>query len=381
MNTNKKSTNKKEPVITPKSLGLVDPVNFNNLYADEQVFAHLYNIILQCYKYYYEPFYEATLDNTNTNAIHQCLGDWPFKKGGVNYINQMFPDRYKDEKNIPVYTDEKDYNKYVRLSISEAWARYATPEFGDFVVPQKIIQYVIEARKENYVKDSNIPQDKKRFEDAKNVANLFLKETKINSFAIYSIMGALFVECGWSFDGKVYNSLEYAGGGAAGTDGKKGCGECWFGLTFWYQKEKIINKLNPPGINYNSSASPPAGMLTSLDRSWQCKIMEAYMESLPKYHVENLFMENKPNYSDEERESILYSTYLWKAGCGYKPTFEDMKECTAKYKATHKKQSKSENFKPNDGFALQIYIAILFSLYIKEDKIYTPAEIDKKIGV
>ena len=57
---------------------------FSKLNADDQVFANLRFCIQTLYKYYLEPFYEATLDNTDTLKMNANMGQYPFSKGGVD---------------------------------------------------------------------------------------------------------------------------------------------------------------------------------------------------------------------------------------------------------------------------------------------------------
>lgn len=257
-------------------------------------------------------------------------------------------------------------------------------QFGEFNLPLRILDGIINARDTKQIPDNvldSIPES--RFEKAKEIFELLKSNTQINLYALYGIMGAMYVECGWNFDDKIVNKDELNGkegdaGFVAGTGGESGCGECWFGLTFWPTKLAIINDIKPPGVSNDQSTYGKNGskMLADLDKSWQCKIINSYLKNIAKkqYEVLSKTISDISSLDDDEMEEQLAASYLWKAGQGMDPTLENAEEIAERYIKTHTAQGHT-NIK--NGFYTQIFISIAFALYLEEDKVYKSKEIDE----
>lgn len=293
------------------------------------------------------------------------------------YLGQDIPKTY-------IYSHEEVYHKgktFKETVVDTGVLASFFGQFGDFNVPTRVIDGIIEARKNDQVHDTTIDSiPESRYKGAKEVFELLKENTDINEYALYGIIGAMYVECGWNFEDTIYNKDEQGGNGVAGTNGFAGCGECWFGLTFWKQKEKVIFEIDAPShIPRNETAynnGTTSTILASLDKSWQCKIINAYLKKCAKKQYDILSKEIKDisSLSDEEMEEQLAASYLWKAGQGKDATLEDACEISETYMRTHEKQG-HKNVK--HGFYTQIFVAIAFALYLDEDKVYKAKEIDE----
>lgn len=269
-------------------------------------------------------------------------------------------------------------------------------QFGDMCVPDNILEYVVAERTDGFVQDKNLPEVESLFEDAKRIMGLieeqFTKE--IDKSVLYSLMGALFVECGWQWHG-VYNVLEAStkaedagteGSGVAGTTGFENCGECWFGLTGWDQKVQVIKHFgwesqytttNSEGKIVPKDYNPTSkNMLCFREEEDQIKILQYYLESMTKQYGDIIFD------PDEELDKKFFASFLFKAG-NWKKTvdIEAVMDSVERYKKTHTKQSKNPDFKPSNGFCLQVYIGILLALYSEKDECAKIEEVDKMLGI
>lgn len=265
-------------------------------------------------------------------------------------------------------------------------------QFGDMSVPDNILEYLVAERTDGFVQDKNLPEVESLFEDAARIMGLIEEKfTKpIDKSVLYSLMGALFVECGWSWMG-VYNQLEAGtsdedagkeGSGVAGTTGFKNCGECWFGLTGWEQKKQIIKHFgweseymdgDAPKSTYNPTDKK---MLCFREEEDQIKMLQYYLEKMTKQYGDIIFD------PDEELDRKFFASFLFKAG-NWKKTvdIEAVMDSVERYKKTHTKQSKNPNFKPSNGFCLQVYIGILLALYCEKGECEKIEEVDKLLGV
>lgn len=358
---------------------------FSKLNADDQVFANLRFCIQTLYKYYLEPFYEATLDNTDTLKMNANMGQYPFSKGGVDYYNRMFPDQIdnNDDKSLEIKTDSDGLN-YVSFSIAEAWVKWGKANIGDFIVPPEILAYVRQSKQDEEFGEKNIPGDAKRFEDAKDVAEELVGKYKIPSQSVIGMMGALWIECAWAFKKSIINVQERGGGGVKGTAGWSGAGECWFGLTFWTQKKIVIDAIDAPAEvprNQDDYNRDSAKHLGDLDWSWQCKILSVYLDKINTKWGKILCDEN-----GDPGEQI-YASYLFKTGHGTEPTLSEADRTARIYMRSHKENNKIAH--PINSFASQVYVSIKFALYIKncqegkkgQDAVPSNKEVDKILGL
>ena len=358
---------------------------FSKLNADDQVFANLRFCIQTLYKYYLEPFYEATLDNTDTLKMNANMGQYPFSKGGVDYYNRMFPDQIdnNDDQSFERKTDSDGLN-YVSFSIAEAWAKWGKGNIGDFIVPPEILAYVRKSRQDEEFGEKNIPGDAKRFEEAKEVAEELVGKYKMPSQSVIGIMGALWVECAWAFRETIVNVQEKNNGGVKGTGGWAGAGECWFGLTFWEQKKIVINAIDAPSSvprNRDDYNTHSATHLANLDWHWQCKILYVYFDKVNKKWGK-IICDNNGDPGEQ-----ICASYIFKAGHGTEPTLREADRTARIYMKSHKEVNKVAN--PINGFACQVYVSMKFALYIKnckegkkgQDAVPSNKEVDKMLGL
>jgi hypothetical protein len=331
---------------------------------------------------------------TRTEVIHRSLYDiylvlkTPLTKPKTQQrLDWMFKYNAQDKDKNYIYSHEeiRHTGKTFKETVVDTGVLASFfGQFGEFNLPQSILDRIIDVREKNQIPDNvldSIP--KSRFEQAKEIFELLKTNTQLNEYALYAIMGALFVECAWDFDGRVVNNDELNGkegdaGFVAGTGGESGCGECWFGLTFWPTKLAIINDIKPPGVSNDQSTYGKNGtkMLADLDKSWQCKIMNSYFKNIAKkqYEVLSKTFSDISSLADDEMEEQLAASYLWKAGQGMDPTLENAEEIAERYIKTHTAQGHT-NIK--NGFYTQIFISIAFALYLEEDKVYKSKEIDE----
>lgn len=267
-------------------------------------------------------------------------------------------------------------------------------QFGEFTVTEAIVDYVAQARRDERVTEKGLPPlEKTYFDKAKKIFEILKEETKIEENLCYSMIGAFWCEIGWAFDQPIYNKEECAGKGQPDTIGPENCGECWFGLTFWSTKEGVIKGINAPvptdKLQYGGSHTEKTykggdtgteqiptpdttKMLCGLDQEWQVKIVNYYVEKLCGKHGKNLI-----GKGDEDEEAKLCSSFLFKAG-GKDPTLEEVDKRANDYIKRHEKDYGG---KAKNGFATQMYVAMLFALYMENDEIPELEELDEMIGV
>jgi hypothetical protein len=267
-------------------------------------------------------------------------------------------------------------------------------QFGQFTVTEAIVDYVAQARRDERVMEKGLPPlEKSFFDKAKKIFEILLEETNIEENLCYSMIGAFWCEIGWAFDQQIYNKEECAGKGQPNTIGPENCGECWFGLTFWSTKEGVIKGINAPvptdkwqyggqhdeftykGGKEGTEQIPTPDttkMLCGLDQEWQVKIVNYYVEKLCGKHGKNLI-----GKGDEDEEAKLCSSFLFKAG-GKDATLEEVDRRANDYIRRHEKDYGG---KAKNGFAVQMYVAMLFALYMENDEIPKLEELDEMIGV
>jgi len=282
-------------------------------------------------------------------------------------------------------------------------------KFGKFIIPDDIIEYIqkeIKDKKtyERYMK--NLPTSEDQLKKGMILVDEFLK-AGYPTQAAYSLAGSAWTECHW--DPNIYNSLEQRNNGTGGTGNWSGCGEGLFGLTFWNQKKKIIERMslhtntntmykwNGNSVNknekyqglisndenvYNKGPFPSRnndrnkGCLFQLTEDMWIKIMKVYIENLgtasgdEKPTIDYLMYDGIPNGKDGDKTNddhkLLYSSYLYKASPGTKKEWEAMLKVINNYKGTHKAQSNRSNFIPINGFVEQLLAAYILSQYCND---------------
>jgi hypothetical protein len=291
-------------------------------------------------------------------------------------------------------------------------------EFGDFVVPESIVDYTAQARRDNRVPDKSLPTVKTLLDKGKKYYEMVEKETEINKKALFGILGAFWSEIAWAFENKnaQINKQEMHGDKSeeeqkelnngtvnanvvTGTTGASGCGEGWFGLTFWSQKQIIIRelkklkssgKLNDPVIDElieSEDATTGYGsngkMLAHCsDETW-CKICEIYMKKCAVTSGKALLSDSE----DPDMEELLCASFLWKAADGAATekglNMDAVEDVVQMYIRSHEKQNRANNpnYKAKNGFAHMIYAGIMLALYMDTNEVPTIEEVDKLIGV
>lgn len=276
-------------------------------------------------------------------------------------------------------------------------------EFGGFVVPEVICEYVAQARRDDRIPDKSLPASQALLDKGKKYYEMLNDKTGLNKMSLFSMMGALWSEMAWAFENKnaQINTQERDGGKedakikngnvVAGTQGNSGCGEGWFGLTFWDQKTKIISelkalkssgKLNDPAIDNLKNSESEYGtngtmLVNCSDETW-CKIIEIYLRKCQPRYGDILTAE------DPDLEELLYASFLWKAGnFGDGVDLDSVDKTAKRYMETHEKQNKGNNpgYKAKNAFAQQIYAGIMLALYMESNEVTELEEIDNMLGV
>ena len=276
-------------------------------------------------------------------------------------------------------------------------------QFGDFEVPDVIVNYTAQARRDGRIPDKSLPLSKDLLDKGKKYYKMLSDETGLNKQSLYSMMGALWSEMAWAFENKTaqINTQERDAGkddakienghSVKGTKGNSGCGEGWFGLTFWNQKTVIISelkklkaagKISDPAIDNITNTEAGYGangtmLVNCSDETW-CKIIEIYLRKCqPK--LGKILTNN-----DADLEELLYASFLWKAGnFGEGVNLSSVDKTAKKYIETHEKQNKGNNpgYKAKNAFAQQIYTGIMLALYMYTGEVPELENIDKEIGV
>jgi hypothetical protein len=261
-------------------------------------------------------------------------------------------------------------------------------QYGDFYVPDEAKQFIKECFDNNALIPEHLPDNEELLENGRAILDAFI-EAGYSYYSACALIGATFIECAWNVH--VFNDLEKRGGGANNdkfkTSGWKNCGEGLFGLTFWSQKKKIIDKLgitSPPVPLANMPTNVDMGdvydkdyfngkkvnHLCDLDETYWCEMAKIYLDETAKKHNEKLLRESL--CGDTEYLESLAASYLWKAGCGLEPEFDKAKEMAEKYMATHKSQG-TEN--PINSFAQQICVSIFMDQYLHGEEKLTLEEL------
>lgn len=303
----------------------------------------------------------AALENVKLDIMRMCLADiaaFDYEvpdaehENTIRYLNKIVPGSVLGSPS----------------NVSIAATAMLLCSFGEFPIPQEILDYIVEEYKEGRVNERKFPSTKELFEKGKTLVEAFM-EKGLPYYSACTITGATWVECGWNVH--VYNKLEHNNGGVGNTGGWPGCGEGLFGLTFWTQKQKVIKKMMLPGIDQNITKEGYAKNnvhLCDLDENWWIDILKTYLEICVPKHKDILYSEEEPE-DDETRTQILCSGYLFKAAGGLDSTFENVKETTEKYMRTHIAQAKNKtSYQVYNGFALQIWISILLDKYLHDEE-------------
>lgn len=331
---------------------------FNTLKPDERLIAHWALCFKELLKFNYSSFIGYDLDDI---AIEQQMkGLSSDKKGGINYFNYMFSDQY-DEKDKKLDDKGKIFGA---LSVYDALEKYGGVAIGDFICPPDVLAYVKEKRaaSDNGIPSSNIPRDEARYENCKKAMEEILRHDKrLQGHPIMCLAGAFWVECGWKFE-HVLNTAEASGNGNKGTGGYTNAGESWFGITFWGQKKKIITGMNLP-CSSNESNYKPGNMMCDLPFSTQAKIVPWYLENMVPKPGKVLLEFNKGPKTPEQAKQCIGASFVFKAG-NWKNSgnwWDDAIDA-----AMHYTKSVTSAF---DGFALQIYMSLMFARYLKDKKV------------
>ena len=263
--------------------------------------------------------------------------------------------------------------------------------FGDFTLPAYVTSWVAERRRkgvEGYFSNGHIIQSATAFAKAKEIANIIANNTPFGSFAITGLMGAFTTECSWTFDNKVINKEELAAQTGNNWAAGAGCGEGWFGLTGWNQKEIIIKALNPPGVPttsqeyYNALLNDQSKTLSALGKDWWSKILYYFIKNLTGKHGALLGdpqYKNAPPQDEATRVKMLCSSYHFKAGFAIDNEWQATIDRSEAIRRSHNKMyNRSTSL---NGFAHQVYHCIRFALYMKNGTVPTIEETDKLIGV
>lgn len=337
---------------------------FTKLKPDEQIIAHWALVYKELIKFNYSSLIGYDLDSPMLER--QMKGISSDKKGGIDWYNYMYSEQYKDDETLKkdnIKIGGKDPNYWARLSIFEALERYSAAALGDFICPPDVLEWVKQKRKDgnNFgVGDSHIPRDQKRYENCKKACEAILqKDKRLQGHPIMCLAGAFWVECGWQFDG-VLNTTEAAGKGNAGTGGLQNAGESWFGITFWEQKKRIINGMN---LACDINNYTHGHMIKDLPFSEQARIVPWYLENMvPKYGKILLEYNKKPKTMQAAKDCIG-AAFVFKAG-NWKNSgniWEDALDAS-----DHYRKSVTSGF---DGFALAVYMSMMFARFLKDKKV------------
>lgn len=244
--------------------------------------------------------------------------------------------------------------------------------FSNFNIPEDLIKYIQEEAEAGRVKETSLPNTEDQFEKGENIYLAF-KDLGFSDEASFALTGACWVECGW--DVHRINKAELNGSGIMKTSGYSGAGEGLFGLTYWSQKKKIIDALNPPGIpsdefEYNKKHSRH---LMDLDDDWWVRIAEYYIKNMAPNHFNVL--------NDEDDHIVLYASYLWKAAPSRTPDFDSVKKTVEKYIQQNEKMylARNPSFRMHNGFCTQLCVSYLLSRFVNGDE--TPSLKDLGVNV
>lgn len=340
--------------------------SFSSLNEIDQYLPEYRLAVLNLVKYYIEEEFSDELgDDNDFDNEQECA----FLKntvndrfpGGINYINYAFSNKYKDEDNPQrgrSCDGELSKEKYTKLTLFQSIEKYGWFSAGKFELPPEFATYVRESWDKGEFSEKNIPEDKKRFVLAKEVFDELVENLEFPAQSSYSLMGAMWCECGWAFDRLgIVNQLEKGGGGVTGTIGWPGAGECWFGLTFWRQKLQLIKAINAPVPRIESEyAKEGVTHLCQLDWAWQVKILHGYIKHLHGKKWGKIMCD-----PESDPGEVIVASYAFKAGFVKNPTLAEADYAARKYMATHAAQSKNNT--SHNTFAMQIFAAIKFSLF------------------
>lgn len=274
---------------------------------------------------------------------------------------------------------------------------------GPFIIPPDIIDYMKEEIPDEIELDrylKRFPKDDERWDKAKEYYEALI-DAEFPIQAAYALCGAFYVECTWNPN--VVNTDEVANENKNVKGGWANAGEGLFGLTYWRQKENVIRKLglnngceiylwqngriskvkSSKGITldeakYNLGPNSGAVVLAQCTEDIWMEILKVYIEGLgkgkgdDKKTIEYIMYDEEPVGStdnEDDDHKLLYSTYLFKAGNGYKKSFDALVKCVESYKRTHNNmyQKKNPSFKAKNGFVEQLIAAWALSRYVADD--------------
>lgn len=396
---------KRRPSIFKRKIDLSESINNSYKYRDGNV---IYEKILRL------------IEDTGIDVRRSLTTD-------LMYDNDIFEDNYKKyQKTDFIYLAPGFKSKKFQTNNFEnvLWLSgivkeiFDEIEFGKFKLTEAIVDYTAQARRDKRVPDKSLPTTKTLLDKGKKYYEMVEKETEINKMALFGILGAFWSEMAWAFESKdsQINKQEMHGDKSeeeqkelnngtvnanvvTGTTGASGCGEGWFGLTFWSQKQIIIRelkklksagKLNDPVIDeLKESEDATTGygsngkMLAHCsDETW-CKICEIYMKKCAVTSGKVLLSDAE----DPDIEELMCASFLWKAGDGeaYKKglNMDTVEDVVQMYITSHEKQNRANNpnYKAKNGFAHMIYAGIMLALYMDTNEVPTIEEVDKLIGV
>lgn len=255
-------------------------------------------------------------------------------------------------------------------------------QYGDFYIPDEAKQFIKECFDNKAIIPEHLPDNEELLENGRAILDAFL-EAEYPYYSACALVGATFIECGWNVH--VYNDMEKRGAGVNNnnfkTAGWENCGEGLFGLTFWDQKEKMIQKLgttSPPvpktkeayHEDYDKNNNK-VNHLCDLDETYWCQMAKIYLdEGATKKHNEKLLRDTLSG--DTEYLESLAASYLWKAGAGREPEWDEALDMSNIYMDTHKRQG-AEN--PVNSFAQQICVSIFMDQYLHGEETLTLEEL------
>lgn len=381
---------KRKPSVFKRKIDFSDSINNSYKYRDGSV---IYEKILRL------------IEDTGIDVKRSLTTDLMFD-------NDIFEDNYNKYRKTdfiylaPGFKSKKFQTDNLEdlLWLSGIVKELFSCKFGDFEVPSVIVDYTAKARRDGRVTDKAVPASKALLDKGKKYYELVKEKTDLNEACLFSIMGAFWSEIAWAFENKKLqvNKQERDGGKedaeiengnvVAGTQGNSGCGEGWFGLTFWNQKSTIITelkklksagKLTDPAIDNLTNSETEYGnngtMLADCSDDTWCKIIEIYLRKCTPELAKILLDEKEPDL-----EELIYASFLFKAGnFGDGVNLESVDKTVQTYIKSHEKQNRvnNPNYKAKNGFAQQIYAGIMLALYMANNEEPKLEDIDKEIGV
>lgn len=286
--------------------------------------------------------------------INMNLAQMPYSSIGVEL---PMPNSLKT--NTIIYdNDIVKENGLFKSHVSSGAAIVAMNRFnyGKFVIPPSILEYIQEEKDADRLNEKNLPKDSDDFEKGRLVYEMF-KELGYDDEAAFALAGACWVESRW--DCHAVNRDEIAGKNKNTGSGWNNAGEGYFQITFWGTKYKVIKALNLPGVYGDSKSgyTPTSQHLCDLDESHWKNISEYFLKTLCPEH-------DKVLRDDTDQELQCCASYLFKAAPGKKIDLDNVKEVVKKYMNTHQNMYGSL-YHPHNGFCYQILASYVLSKYLE----------------